>query len=187
VAALLAASLPSMVWMDLSENPIGDDAARAFVDADLPALRRLDLGYPHNGQAITDRGAHHLAQAKLPRLTNLGVEFHAIAGAGATALAARQGLRLLRICHGNRMTAAAGDAVVRAVGVTGGLRRTGRPSRPRTRTAVAATDPTADLLIADWLGPRPPPIPWWIQSFSLSAGRGHANRRRVDRIEHRDP
>jgi hypothetical protein len=116
VAALLAAGLPSMVRLDLSENPIGDDAARTFSDADLPALSRLDLGYPHNDEAITDHGAHHLARAELPQLTDLGVEFHAIADAGATALAARPGLRLLRICHGNRITSSGGEAVAHTAG-----------------------------------------------------------------------
>jgi hypothetical protein len=114
VAALLAVDLSLLMRLDLSENPIGDGAAEAFAGANLPALVRLDLGYPRSEEtSITDRGAQALAQARLPRLTDLGVEFHAIGDAGALALAALPALRLLRISDGNPITPAGRESLTR--------------------------------------------------------------------------
>ena len=118
ITPLVCAEWPALERLVLSENHLDDRAARLLMRTTLPALRRLDLGYPKQPAAITDRGARHLAEAvSWASLQDLGLEFHHIADAGALALASSPhlpALRRLRVAYGNNITAEGAAALVAA-------------------------------------------------------------------------
>ncbi len=109
---------PALRRLTLTENPLGDASAQILARLPLPALTRLDLGYPHDDVRITDTGARALAEAvSWASLEDLGLEFHTIADAGALALATATqlpALRRLRIAYGNAITREGALALVAA-------------------------------------------------------------------------
>lgn len=118
LAPFADAHWPALRRLTVTENPLGDLAAEQLARVPLPALTRLDLGYPRDDFRITDAGARALAGAdSWARLEDLGLEFHAIADAGALALATATklpALRQLRIAYGNAVTRDGALALVAA-------------------------------------------------------------------------
>jgi len=103
------AALTGLTSLDLGDNAIGDEGARAL--AALTGLTSLNLAY----NRIGDEGARALAA--LTGLTSLHLAGNAIGAAGARALAALTGLTSLHLA-GNAIGAAGARALAALTGLT---------------------------------------------------------------------